>query len=75
MTLFKTNTRRQWMTLAAAACAAMSFGVQAQTSWPAKPVTLIVPFPAGGTADVLPRMLSEKMRQRCSNFSLKQGVP
>jgi tripartite-type tricarboxylate transporter receptor subunit TctC len=29
---------------------------------PAKPIKLIVPFPAGGTADVLPRILSEKMR-------------
>lgn len=29
---------------------------------PAKPVKLIVPFPAGGTADVLPRILTEKVR-------------
>lgn len=29
---------------------------------PAKPLKLIVPFPAGGTADVLPRLLAEKMR-------------
>ncbi len=29
---------------------------------PAKPVRLIVPFPAGGTADVLPRILAEKVR-------------
>jgi tripartite-type tricarboxylate transporter receptor subunit TctC len=28
----------------------------------AKPLKLIVPFPAGGTADVLPRLLAEKMR-------------
>jgi tripartite-type tricarboxylate transporter receptor subunit TctC len=27
-----------------------------------KPLKLIVPFPAGGTADVLPRLLAEKMR-------------
>ena len=29
---------------------------------PTKPLKLIVPFPAGGTADVLPRLLAEKMR-------------
>jgi tripartite-type tricarboxylate transporter receptor subunit TctC len=28
----------------------------------AKPLKMIVPFPAGGTADVLPRLLAEKMR-------------
>jgi tripartite-type tricarboxylate transporter receptor subunit TctC len=28
----------------------------------AKPLKFIVPFPAGGTADVLPRLLAEKMR-------------
>ena len=27
-----------------------------------KPLKLMVPFPAGGTADVLPRLLAEKMR-------------
>ena len=30
-------------------------------SWPSKPVRIIVPFPAGGTADVLPRFVSERL--------------
>lgn len=28
----------------------------------AKPITFIVPFPAGGTADILPRIIAEKLR-------------
>jgi tripartite-type tricarboxylate transporter receptor subunit TctC len=38
--------------------------VLTSTAWaqPTKPLKLIVPFPAGGTADVLPRLLAEKMR-------------
>src|SRR6267142_5104378 len=36
-------------------------GVQAQT-FPTRPVTMIVPFPAAGPADVLARIMSERMR-------------
>ena len=32
--------------------------------FPSKLLRLVVPFPAGGTADVLPRILSEKLRTR-----------
>ena len=45
--------------LAAAVTAAASVAVLAQ---PTKPIKFVVPFPAGGTADVLPRILAEKMR-------------
>jgi tripartite-type tricarboxylate transporter receptor subunit TctC len=36
-------------------------GVQAQT-YPARPVTLIVPFPPGGSTDTAARILAERMR-------------
>ena len=62
---FKTNaTRRQWMALTAAACAALSFGVQAQSAWPTKPVTLIVPFPAGGGTDAFARPFSAQFSKQ-----------
>lgn len=32
--------------------------------FPSRPIRMIVPFPAGGTADVLPRILSDKLRKR-----------
>ena len=32
-------------------------------AWPARPVRMVVPFPAGGPSDVLARVVSEKMSQ------------
>jgi tripartite-type tricarboxylate transporter receptor subunit TctC len=46
--------------LAAAALALLPFGAQAQ-SWPTKPLRVIVPFPAGGTMDVLARQIGNEI--------------
>lgn len=46
------------LALASLACAAPSLHAQAQ--WPSKPITYIVPFGAGGTTDVLARLVTQK---------------
>jgi tripartite-type tricarboxylate transporter receptor subunit TctC len=33
----------------------------AQEDWPTRPITLIIPFPAGGQADIVTRVVTEKM--------------
>lgn len=38
--------------------------IAAMAAWPEKPVTLIVPWAAGGSTDILARMLSEHMTKR-----------
>ncbi len=59
MTAFQSNLDRRSMLKLAASAAALGFGpVQAQSSWPTKPVTMIVPFPAGGGTDAFARPLS-----------------
>ena len=53
--------RRALLRLAAAApLGAVPLALQAQT-WPSKAVTLVVPYAAGGPADVIARMLARKL--------------
>jgi tripartite-type tricarboxylate transporter receptor subunit TctC len=55
--------RRQFLHLAAGAAAlpAISRIARAQT-YPTRPITMIVPFAAGGVTDVIGRVVAERMR-------------
>jgi tripartite-type tricarboxylate transporter receptor subunit TctC len=57
------HPRRRFLHLAAGAVAlpAMSRIAQAQT-YPSRPITMIVPAPAGGPTDVTGRLVAERMR-------------
>jgi tripartite-type tricarboxylate transporter receptor subunit TctC len=50
--------RRDILRAAVAGAAAYSTAGQAQTSWPSRPVNLVVPFPAGGGTDAFARPLA-----------------
>ncbi len=53
--------RRQFIALAASALSAWPRAAGAE-SYPSRPITIIVPFAAGGPTDTLARMLGEHMR-------------
>jgi tripartite-type tricarboxylate transporter receptor subunit TctC len=55
--------RRNLVALAAAtACGTgLPFAAFAQADYPTKPVKIICPFPAGGTSDVMARMIAEEL--------------
>ena len=53
-----TATRRDLLQAAASGLAVFSLGSHAQSTWPTKPVNVVVPFPAGGGTDTFARPLS-----------------
>ena len=52
-----TLIRRAWLALAAMAVAAAAFA----QPFPSKPIRIIVPYPPGGTSDILARSVGQKM--------------
>lgn len=53
--------RRNFLGLAAVALLAGALPAHAQSTYPTRPVSLIVPFPAGGSTDLVARVVAEKM--------------
>jgi len=53
--------KRSFLAACALAVAALALPAAAQNDYPAKPVTMIVPFPPGGVADITARPLAEAM--------------
>jgi len=48
-------------------CALLAFGccaVQAQQTYPSRPIRIVVPFPTGGTSDILSRLIGPKLTER-----------
>jgi tripartite-type tricarboxylate transporter receptor subunit TctC len=60
---------------AVALAAAMAAGSALAQAWPNKPITLVVPFPAGGTTDVLARALADKLQQSLGQPVIVESKP
>ncbi|HEY8611182.1 MAG TPA: tripartite tricarboxylate transporter substrate binding protein, partial [Roseomonas sp.] len=57
-------TRRRALLLGASLAAALPQGAQAQgAAFPDRPIRVVVPFPAGGTTDMLARLFAQRMTE------------
>jgi tripartite-type tricarboxylate transporter receptor subunit TctC len=68
------TTRRQFNTMIGAGLLA-SGHAQASDDWPNRPVTIVVPFAAGGATDIVARLLAEELRQKFNQQFIVQNRP
>lgn len=62
--MYSRYARGLWAALRYGAAAMVLAGAAQAAGYPDRPITLVVPFPAGGTPDILARILSEPMAAR-----------
>jgi tripartite-type tricarboxylate transporter receptor subunit TctC len=67
--------RRIFLTSAAAASLLIATGARAQTTWPDRAVKIIVPYPPGGSTDVLVRILADRMSQILNQTFIVENRP
>lgn len=67
--------RSKWITLALSACM-MAFGHSAAfANYPDKAVTIVVPYPPGGTTDVLARLVSARLSEKLGQSFIVENRP
>lgn len=66
---------RRGLLTGAAALAALPQAARAQADYPARPITLIVPFPAGDGPDLMARALAEMLQPRLGQPIVVQNQP
>ena len=66
------SRRRQILLAAALACTASTAFAQA---WPAKPVRVVVPAPAGSSLDIVARLLGDKLKDRWGQPVVVENKP
>src|SRR3546814_6868200 len=74
MTFAKNSLRRALAGVLCASGALLAAGAAAQ-SYPARPINLVVPFPAGGTTDALARALGQELAKSLGQPVVVENKP
>ena len=75
MNKLPTSQFRRVMLKAGVAAAALCVQSAFAQAWPAKPISLIVPFPAGGTTDVLARAIGQELSKSLGQPVIVESKP
>lgn len=71
-----TLARRRFLQLAASALALpATSGIAAAQDWPTRPIRLIVPFTAGGTTDLIARLMAQWLTERLGQTVIVENKP
>jgi tripartite-type tricarboxylate transporter receptor subunit TctC len=69
------NLRRHFLALAAfATTVALGLPAAAQDAWPSKPLKIVSPFPAGGTSDIMARMVAEALGKELGQQVIVENI-
>jgi tripartite-type tricarboxylate transporter receptor subunit TctC len=71
----KALSRRLFLKIATAAGASFATGANAQSPWPDHNIRLIIPYPAGGSTDVLARILADRLKDMLNQTIVVENRP
>jgi tripartite-type tricarboxylate transporter receptor subunit TctC len=66
---------RAFIAGAALAAATLAAATLAAADYPSRPVTLVVPFPAGGSSDMIGRVLAQKLHEKLGGTFVVENKP
>jgi len=68
-------SRRTLLRVSALAATCLASTLALAQQWPVKPISLVVPFPPGGSSDVLARALTDKLSQALGQTVIVESKP
>jgi tripartite-type tricarboxylate transporter receptor subunit TctC len=75
MTHLHAPSRRHWLVHTSVLATALAAGTAFAQAWPSKSISLIVPFPAGGTTDVLARAVGVELSKSLGQPVVVESKP
>ena len=69
------STPHHWLTLALVSAALLTAGAVRAADYPTRPITILVPFPPGGSSDIIMRAVSHKVSENIKQTIIIDNRP